>query len=159
MSPAKGWQVTLVWIAACGATSLAQSKAIVLDAPPNTPARDTPGLLTTLARQSYNYEDYVHSVYVERTYGILSWSAATKANYEQVAARRGMESFRELSANDAREQVNGDGASDSFGTGISQRNRTTGIADVWITLLTICGLAAYQLRRKQQLLKRLPFPP
>ncbi len=159
MSPAKGWRVTLAGIVALGAASAGQSKAIVLDGPANTPAGDTPGLLTTLAHEADKHGNYVHSAYVERPYGILSWSAATKANYEQSAAQRGMESFRELSNSDAREQVFGRGASDFTGTSLSQRNRTTGIADVWITLLTICGLAAYQLRRKQQLLKRLPFSP
>jgi hypothetical protein len=153
----KGRKVALLGLAALGVAGISQGKVIVLDPSPNTMAVD-PGALATLARRSdAHHLNYVQSAYIERPYGILSAPAATNANYEPAAARGGMKSFRELSNDRTREQISGSSAHGSFGSTASGGDGATGITDACVTLLTICGLAVYQLGRKQQLLKHLPL--
>jgi hypothetical protein len=148
------WKVALFGVAALGSASVGQSKVIVLDTSANT-GWNTSGALTNFSQPFDDNAHYVQSAYIERPYGILSRPAAISANHESAGARLGMESFRQLSNNDARERVNG-GTKDSFMSILSRSDDGTGIADACVTLLILCGLAGYQLRRKQQLLKRLP---
>jgi hypothetical protein len=150
----KGWNVALLGIAALGMAGVSEGKVLALDAAPNTAV----AAFTTLGRQADNLPgNYVQSAYFERPYGILSVSAATNVNYEPAEARDGMQSFRELSADDTRTQLSGGRVYGSFGSTVSEKDGATGITDACVTLLTICGLAVYQLRRKQQLLKHLPL--
>jgi hypothetical protein len=153
----KGRKVALLGIAALGAASICQGKVVVLDDTPSTHVV-TPRVFA-LTRRSENYRvNYVHSsAYLEPPYGILSTPAAANANYESAAARGGMKSFRELSDDRTREQLSGTGPHGSFESTASEDDGASGVADACVTLLTICGLAAYQLRRKQQLLKHLPL--
>ena len=154
----KGRKVALLGIAALGLVSVCQGKVIVLDAAPNTSASVTPGAFATFARRSdLHHRNYVQSAYIERPYGILSAPAVTNANYEPAAARSGMKSFRELSNDRLREQLSGTSTRGSFESTVSADDGATGITDACVTLLTICGLVVYQLRRKQQLLKHLPL--
>ena len=87
----------------------------------------------------------------------LSTPAATNVNYEPAAALGGMRSFRELSQDRTREQLSSGAPHGSFGSTVSGEDGASGITDACVTLLTICGLAVFQLRRKQQLLKHLPL--
>ena len=153
----KGRKVALLGLAALGVTGISQGKVIMLDPSPNTMAV-TAGAFATFSRRSdLHLRNYVQSAYIERPYGILSTPAATNANYEPAAARVGMKSFRELSNDRTREQISGSSAHGSFGSTASGEDGATGITDACVTLLTICGLAVYQLGRKQQLLKHLPL--
>ena len=154
----KGRKVALLGIAALGVVGVCQGKVIVLDAAPNTGAVVAPGAFATLAwRSDLHHRNYVQSAYIERPYGILSASAAINANDEPAAARGGLKSFRELSDDRTREQLSGSSPHGSFGSTASGDDGATGVADACLTLLTICGLVIYQLRRKQQLLKHLPL--
>ena len=154
----KGWKVVLLGLTALGAAGAGQGKVMVLDTSPNMEKPLTPDIFATLTRRADNFHgNYVQSAYLERPYGILSLSAATNANYEPAAARRGMKSFRELSGSDTNEKLTGGGASYSQGSTVSRDDAATGITDGFVSLLTICGLAVYQLCRKQQLLKHLPL--
>lgn len=154
----KGRKVALLGIAALGMASISQGKVIVLDASPNTEAVAAPRVFATLGRRADNsHRNYVQSAYLERPYGILSVPAAINANYEPAAARGGLRSFRELSDDRTREQLSGNSPHGSFGSTVSGDDGATGVADACVTLLTICGLAACQLRRKQQLLRHLPL--
>jgi hypothetical protein len=154
----KGRKVALLGIAVLGLVSVCQGKVIVLDATPNTSADVTPGAFAAFARRSdLHHRNYVQSAYIEPPYGILSAPAATNANYEPAAALGGNKSFRELSNDRTREQISGSSAHGSFGSTAARDDGATGITDAFVTLLTICGLAVYQLRRKQQLLRHLPL--
>ena len=150
----KGWNVALLGIAALGVAGAGEGKVMVLDAVPNTDVTT----FSTLVRQADNrHGNYVRSAYFERPHGIPSVSAAINVNYEPAAARGGMQSFRELSADDTRTQLSGGRVYGSSGSTVSEKDGATGITDACVTLLMICGLAVYQLRRKQQLLKHLPL--
>jgi hypothetical protein len=158
MTDMKGWKVALLGVTALGVAGVSQGKVVVLDAFPNTGDSAAPGIFDAVVRQTYNRPgNYVQSAYLERQYGILPEPAVTNANYEPAAARSGTKSFRELSGNNTRDELNSGGASDSFESTVSGDGAATGMTDVCVSLLTICGLAAYQLRRKQQSLKHLPL--
>ncbi len=159
VSRTKRLTLALAGIAALGGASAGQAKVIALQSSVNTVAPGSPATFANLAQRADGHGDYVQSAYHERSYGILSPSAANNANYEPAAARHGMQSFRELSDDDAPKKVNGGASSGPFGPTGSRYDRPRGMTDGCVTLLTLCALAAYQLRRKQQLLKRLPFSP
>ena len=150
----KGRTVALLGLAALGVASISQGKVVVLDGSPNTDASITPRVFSPQFLRHGNYRgNYVQSAFFESPYGILSNAAATNANYEPAAALSGMKSFRELTDDRTRVQTSGNSTHGSFGSTVSGEDGTTGITDACVTLLTLCGLAAYQLSRKQQLLK------
>jgi hypothetical protein len=154
----KGRKVALLGLAALGMASISQGKVVILDASPNTDATVTSRVFAPQFLRHSNYRgNYVQSAYLERPYGILSAAAATNANYEPAAALSGMKSFRELTDDRTREQSSGSSPHGSFGSTVSGEDGATGITDACVTLLTLCGLAAYQLSRKQQLLQHLPL--
>jgi hypothetical protein len=153
----KGRKVALLGLAALGVASISQGKVVIIDASPNTDAAVPSRVFAPQFLRHGNFRgNYVQSAYLERPYGILSAAAATNANYEPAAALSGMKSFRELTDDRTREQSSGS-THGSFGSTVSGEDGATGITDACVTLLTLCGLAAYQLSRKQQLLKHLPL--
>jgi hypothetical protein len=154
----KGRKVALLGLAALGVASICHAKVVVLDTAPNSEAAVTPRVFAPQFLRQGNYRgNYVQSAYLERPYGILSAPAATNANYEPAAAPGGMKSFRELTDDRTPEQSSGSSTRGSFESTVSGEDGATGITDACVTLLTICGLAAFQLSRKQQLLKHLPL--
>jgi hypothetical protein len=82
--------------------------------------------------------------------------AAIHVNYEP-AAESGMKTFRVSSGPVAPEKLSRTGQGGSLEATVANPAGTSGITDACATLLTICGLAVYQLHRKQQLLKHLPL--
>ena len=153
----KGRKVALLGIAALGVASVSQGKVIVLDASPNTDTIASGVFVAFDPRTEHQDRNYVQSAYLERPYGILSPPAVANANYEPAEARSRLKSFRELSKDRTPEQVSGSSIQGSFASTVSEDDGETGMTDAGVTLLMLCGLAAFQLRRKQQLLKHLPL--
>jgi len=160
VSGTHGWKVTLLGIALLAGAGLGQAKAVILNASNGTPAADSQNALTRVSRQSDSSMDYVQlrasTLGLEQSYGILALSANEQYSNkgESTAARGGIESFRELSDNNERRTV-----PDRNGGSTSLYNGERGTTSAGVALLIMGGLATYQLRRKQQLLKHLPFSP
>jgi hypothetical protein len=148
VSRTNSWRLTLVGIALLAATAASEAKVIVLGPSLTEPAANTAGALRRVARQPDDSgADYASGYQMLDLHGPMQNLPA--------AAQHDIRSFRELSDDSTLRDPRSHYASDSDG----QSPSPTGTTDAGIALLIICGLAVYQLRRKHQLLKRLPFSP
>jgi len=159
LSRTNGW-VTVLGITLLAGAAASHAKVLVLDASARASPTETAGVLTPVSRQSDSRPDYAPSGAwasgPDRPYDSLSSAANGDYSNEDTltAAERGMESFREVSGSDELRAV-----SSRDGLTTSRYNGESDTTNTGIALLIMGGLTAYQLRRKQQLLRRLPFSP
>jgi len=132
----KAWKLALAGVIALSGATGGNAKVTVLGVPARMTAADEGDSAERMLVQNDGFADYVKTGYVAAT---LDWQHGAS---EPVSGRR----------------VTGErGASDVHSGAASAPSSPMRANDTGMILLTIGGLVAYQLRRKQQWLERSPI--
>jgi hypothetical protein len=137
----KSWKLALAGVVALGSATAGAAKVIALDASASAIVGGEADSSGHMPGQPNSFTDYVKSGYIVPGLAVAS----------------GMESFRELSNAGASWMAHDVGTGDTDSWAGSARSSGIRETHTGMILLTIGTLVAYQLRRKQQLLKQPPF--